>query len=61
LALDELARKLAPVARVSRNAWLLRAEVERYRITVFPDGRAIVGGTDDPAAARTVYSRYVGS
>ena len=28
---------------------------------VFPDGRAIIGGTDDIAVARTVYARYIGT
>jgi adenylyltransferase/sulfurtransferase len=30
-------------------------------LTVFPDGRAIVKGTSDPAVARSVYARYVGT
>ena len=30
-------------------------------LTIFPDGRAIIGGTDDIAEARTVYARYVGN
>ena len=30
------------------------------RLTVFSDGRAIVGGTTDPQRARSVYARYVG-
>jgi adenylyltransferase/sulfurtransferase len=30
-------------------------------LTVFPDGRALVHGTTDPAAARSIYAKYVGS
>ena len=30
-------------------------------MTVFPDGRAIVKGTQDPAVARSLYSRYIGA
>jgi molybdopterin/thiamine biosynthesis adenylyltransferase len=30
-------------------------------MTVFPDGRAIIRGTSDPVAARTLYARYIGS
>jgi adenylyltransferase/sulfurtransferase len=59
--LDELARQLGRVGQVTRNAFLLRLKVEPYELTVFPDGRAIVGGTDDIAAAKTVYARYIGS
>ncbi|MFI4897228.1 MAG: ThiF family adenylyltransferase [Phycisphaerales bacterium JB059] len=32
----------------------------RVRLTVFSDGRAIVGGTTDPTRARGVYARYIG-
>jgi adenylyltransferase/sulfurtransferase len=61
LSLDELARKLDGIGRVSRNPFLLRLTVDQYVLTIFPDGRAIVGGTDDVATARTLYSKYVGS
>ena len=53
--------KLAGVGRVSRNPFLLRLAVDDYLLTIFPDGRAIIGGTDDPAIARSVYARYIGS
>jgi adenylyltransferase/sulfurtransferase len=39
----------------------VRADIDSYQLTVFSDGRAIVGGTSDPAVARSVYARYVGS
>jgi adenylyltransferase/sulfurtransferase len=29
-------------------------------VTVFPDGRAIIKGTEDESVARTIYARYVG-
>lgn len=61
ISLDALARKLDGVGQVRRNAFLLRLAVENYVITVFPDGRAIVGGTDDIAQAKTVYARYIGN
>ena len=61
VSLDELERQLKDVGRVNRNPFLLRLRVEGYEITVFPDGRAIVGGTDDIATARTVYAKYIGS
>lgn len=60
LSLDELAQKLAGVGRVSKNAFLLRMEVEQFQFTVFADGRAIVGGTEDVAQAKSLYSRYIG-
>jgi adenylyltransferase/sulfurtransferase len=61
LALDELARQLEGLGQVTRNQFLLRLKVDEYELTVFPDGRAIIGGTDDIATARTVYAKYVGN
>ena len=60
LDLDELARRLAPLGRVERTPFLLRADIDAWRLTVFGDGRAIIGGTEDPALAKSVYARYVG-
>jgi len=61
VSLEDLARKLEPLGPVTRNQFLVRVEVEGCQITVFPDGRAIVGGTSDVAVARTLYAKYVGS
>jgi adenylyltransferase/sulfurtransferase len=60
-SLDAMAAKLASVGTVTQNRYLLRLAVGEYLITLFPDGRAIVGGTDDVATARTVFAKYVGS
>jgi len=61
LDLETLAARLAPLGSVERNRFLLRAAIDNYELTVFPDGRAIVVGTDDPAIAKSVYARYVGT
>jgi adenylyltransferase/sulfurtransferase len=61
ISLEQLEAKLAPLGRVTRNAFLLRLKIERYELTIFPDGRAIIGGTDDIATARTLYAKYVGN
>jgi adenylyltransferase/sulfurtransferase len=61
VSLETLERQLAAVGRVTRNRFLLRLEVDKYQITVFPDGRAIVAGTDDATEARTVHARYIGT
>jgi adenylyltransferase/sulfurtransferase len=58
--LAELARRLAPLATVRNNDFAVRAIIDPYEITVFPDGRAIIKGTTDPAVARSLYARYVG-
>ena len=32
-----------------------------FQLTIFPDGRAIIKGTDDITVARSLYARYVGT
>jgi bacteriocin biosynthesis cyclodehydratase domain-containing protein len=63
LDLAELSLRLAGAAasEVRNNDFLLRFRVAPYELTVFPDGRAIVKGTQDPAVARSLYARYIGS
>ncbi|MBE3560675.1 MAG: ThiF family adenylyltransferase [Ktedonobacteraceae bacterium] len=56
----DLADRLRPVGEVVYNAFLLRFTVDGYEITVFPDARAIIKGTDDEQVARSVYARYIG-
>lgn len=62
VALDDLARRLATIGAITRNAFLLRLEPTGtdYQLTLFPDGRAIIKGTDDVTTARAVYARYIG-
>ena len=59
--LDDLARRLAPLATVRANDFAVRASIDPYELTIFPDGRAIIKGTTDPAVARSLYARYVGN
>lgn len=61
LDLAELGRRLAPLGEVAVNEYLLRATLDGYEVTVFPDARAIIKGTAEPSVARTVYARYIGS
>jgi adenylyltransferase/sulfurtransferase len=59
--LTDLARRLAPLATVRAIDFAVRAIIDPYELTVFPDGRAIIKGTTDPAIARSLYARYVGN
>jgi adenylyltransferase/sulfurtransferase len=56
-----LAKRLSGAGSVTLNQYLLRLQVPDYEITVFADGRAIIAGTEDVAAARTVYAKYIGT
>ncbi len=61
MSLESLTEKLQGVGEVSGNRFLLRLTVDDYLITVFPDGRAIIGGTEDISEAKTVYAKYIGN
>ncbi len=58
--LPALALRLSAAGKVTANPFLLRLSVDDYLLTVFADGRTIIGGTDDPAVARTVLAKYLG-
>ena len=49
------------VGDMRSNDFLLRFRVAPYEMTVFADGRAVFKGTTDPAVARSLYARYIGS
>ncbi|NIL98030.1 MAG: thiazole biosynthesis adenylyltransferase ThiF [Planctomycetales bacterium] len=61
LSLEALASQLQGVGQVTLNPFMLRLTVDDFQVTVFPDGRAIVGGTNDVAEAKTLYARYIGN
>ncbi|HEY8341471.1 MAG TPA: ThiF family adenylyltransferase [Calditerricola sp.] len=62
LNLDNLAGRLAAVGSVERNRFLLRARVsDDHTLVVFPDGRVLVQGTDNPTVAKSLYARYIGA
>ncbi len=61
----EIAARLRTHGRVTVNEFVVRAAIEdagrSYELTVFRDGRAIVKGTAETAAARGLFARYVGT
>src|SRR3970040_2206812 len=59
LDLEQLGRRLAMHGEVRHNDYLLRLRVPPYELTVFADGRAIIGGTTDSALPRSLYPRYL--
>ena len=63
LDLGQIAGKIRETAGDSLrvNAYLLQAELEGLRLSLFHDGRAIVQGTEEPERARSLVSRFVGN
>jgi molybdopterin/thiamine biosynthesis adenylyltransferase len=64
LDLNDLKKQLEASGSVTANRFLLKFATtdagSGYEFTVFPDGRAIIKGTDDTDRARTLYAKYVG-
>lgn len=62
LNLQETASRLTRLGNssVDSNAYLLSFSEGPFRMVVFADGRALIHGTSDIAAARSFYHRYFG-
>ncbi len=61
LDLEDLRRRLEPLGVVRANEFALRFFIDPYEMTIFPDGRAIIKGTQDAGVARSLYAKYVGA
>lgn len=61
LNLPALAERLEKIGKVSINEYLVKFTADNYELTIFPDARAIVKGTEDAAVARSLYSKYIGT
>lgn len=59
--LTRMAERLAPLGKLSSNPFLLRLTTPQHVLTLFRDGRTIVEGTTEPAEARTVVAKLLGS
>jgi adenylyltransferase/sulfurtransferase len=59
--LAALKTRLELEGTVRSNDFALRFALAPHEITVFRDGRAIVHGTQDPAVARGLYAKWIGS
>lgn len=60
LDLPALRKRLATVGEVTGNAFLLRCRQDGHPLTIFADGRVIVGGVETEAEARSVIARCFG-
>jgi molybdopterin/thiamine biosynthesis adenylyltransferase len=60
ISFEDLAGRLKSVGNATYNKYMLKLKVDQYEFTIFPDGRAIVKGTNDESAAKTLLSKYIG-
>lgn len=61
VSFPEMTARLQPHGAVKHNDFVLKFWRDSYEMTLFPDGRAIIKGTSDPAVARSLYARYIGT
>ncbi len=57
--LKALEKAYAQTQDVVCNGFLLRIIIGEYEMTLFPDGRAIIAGTEDEDVARSLYEEYI--
>ena len=62
---EAVATRLERDFAATRNEFMLKVVLPEndggFNLTIFPNGRAVITGTDDPAIARSIYARYVGT
>jgi len=58
--LADLEQRLARLGSTSRNQFMLQAQIGPFAITLFPDGRAIIKGTEDVHKAKSLFAQWVG-
>lgn len=60
--LEQLAERLRRLnqGKVETNPFLISFQLDTQRMVIFKDGRALVHGTKDKAAAKSLYHRYFG-
>lgn len=56
----ERLRRALPSGTLEVTAHLARLELDGRQVVLFRDGRAMVYGTSDPVAAKSLYTRYFG-
>ena len=60
-ALQSTLSRNPEISDLRSNSLLLRFRRGSQTVTVFPDGRALIQGTTDPALARSLYARFLGT
>jgi adenylyltransferase/sulfurtransferase len=59
--LKTLAAQLSGKMKVRCNDYLLLCSPDGLEMTVFPDGRAVIKGTEDIHKAKSLYAKYIGN
>ncbi|MCX8173975.1 MAG: ThiF family adenylyltransferase [Thermoplasmata archaeon] len=58
--MGEIRKKVGKTGEVKRAGKILKINIDGKEITLFPDGGAIIKGTDSLEIAKSVYAKYIG-
>jgi molybdopterin-synthase adenylyltransferase len=61
LDLDSVFERWQKIGIARKNPFLVKLILENNEVVLFPDGRALIKGTNDFTRARDLYSKYVGT
>lgn len=60
--LDQIRRRWEAIGAVQATRFFVRLQIDaETQLTLFRDGRALISGTEDPARARSIVDRFIGS
>jgi molybdopterin/thiamine biosynthesis adenylyltransferase len=58
--LNQIASRLEGVGQLEKSDFMLRFTIDDFQLTIFPDARTIIKGTEEKDIARAVYAKYIG-
>lgn len=58
--LARIADRLAGMSKLEQSEFMLRFTIDDYQLTIFPDARTIIKGTEEKDIARALYAKYIG-
>lgn len=61
IKLKDIGKKLEKLGTVKCSDFIMLFKNHETEISLFPDGRAIIKGTNNEMVARTIYARYIGT
>ncbi len=61
LDFSKLHDKLHTLMKVEFNQYLMKCCWANFEMTVFPNGRAIIKGTEDLGQAKSIYAKFIGA
>ena len=58
--LNQIAARLKDMGQLEKSEFMLRLTIPDFQLTIFPDARTIIKGTEEKDIARAIYAKYIG-